>query len=64
MLFCMARERFLSEGYVQIGMDHFALPEDELALAVGKRPPHPPRAFIKEMNHLGVYDGKETIIDR
>jgi oxygen-independent coproporphyrinogen-3 oxidase len=39
-LFCMARERFLSEGYVQIGMDHFALPDDELAQAVVKRRLH------------------------
>lgn len=36
-LFCIARERFLDAGYVQIGMDHFALPDDELAQAVRKR---------------------------
>jgi oxygen-independent coproporphyrinogen III oxidase len=36
-LFCVARERFLSAGYVQIGMDHFALPDDELATAVRDR---------------------------
>jgi oxygen-independent coproporphyrinogen-3 oxidase len=36
-LFCIARERLLGAGYVQIGMDHFALPDDELALAVLKR---------------------------
>ena len=36
-LFCIARERFLGAGYVQIGMDHFALPEDELARAVLNR---------------------------
>lgn len=28
-----ARERLLAAGYVAIGMDHFALPEDELATA-------------------------------
>jgi oxygen-independent coproporphyrinogen-3 oxidase len=36
-LFCLARERFLDAGYVQIGMDHFALPQDELARAVPDR---------------------------
>jgi len=36
-LFCVARERFLDAGYVQIGMDHFALPDDELATAVKRR---------------------------
>ncbi len=30
-LFCIARERFLGAGYEQIGMDHFVLPDDELA---------------------------------
>lgn len=28
-----ATERLISEGYVYIGMDHFALPDDELAIA-------------------------------
>jgi oxygen-independent coproporphyrinogen-3 oxidase len=32
-LFALARERFLRAGYVSIGMDHFALPSDELARA-------------------------------
>jgi oxygen-independent coproporphyrinogen III oxidase len=32
-LFVEAMERFLAAGYQQIGMDHFALPEDELAQA-------------------------------
>jgi oxygen-independent coproporphyrinogen-3 oxidase len=32
-LFIEARERFLASGYRQIGMDHFALPEDELSIA-------------------------------
>jgi oxygen-independent coproporphyrinogen-3 oxidase len=32
-LFIEARERFLGAGYRQIGMDHFALPGDELARA-------------------------------
>jgi oxygen-independent coproporphyrinogen-3 oxidase len=35
-LFGIARERFLAAGYVPIGMDHFALPEDELARALGE----------------------------
>lgn len=32
-IYLMAREHFLSQGYSGIGMDHFALPEDELTLA-------------------------------
>ena len=32
-LFAVARERFLGAGYEPIGMDHFALPDDELAHA-------------------------------
>jgi oxygen-independent coproporphyrinogen-3 oxidase len=32
-LFCIAREMLLRAGYRQIGMDHFALPDDELVLA-------------------------------
>lgn len=28
-----AAERLLAEGYVRIGLDHFAIPEDELAIA-------------------------------
>ena len=36
-LFCRAREAFLQAGYRPIGMDHFAVPEDELARAVETR---------------------------
>ncbi|PKN57019.1 MAG: oxygen-independent coproporphyrinogen III oxidase [Deltaproteobacteria bacterium HGW-Deltaproteobacteria-14] len=32
-LFCDARRTFLDAGYDAIGMDHFALPDDELAIA-------------------------------
>jgi oxygen-independent coproporphyrinogen-3 oxidase len=32
-LYLMAMERFLDAGYEPIGMDHFALPEDDLAVA-------------------------------
>lgn len=32
-LFAIARERFLEAGYVPIGMDHFARPEDDLGRA-------------------------------
>lgn len=39
-LFCIARELLMSAGYVQIGMDHFALPEDELARALSKHRLH------------------------
>ena len=36
-LFCLARDAFLQGGYRPIGMDHFAVPEDELARAVETR---------------------------
>jgi oxygen-independent coproporphyrinogen-3 oxidase len=36
-LLCLAREAFLRAGYCPIGMDHFAVPEDELARAVATR---------------------------
>lgn len=36
-LLCLAREAFLKAGYLPIGMDHFALPEDELGRAVASR---------------------------
>ncbi len=36
-LFCLARDAFLRAGYREIGMDHFAVPEDELAKAVETR---------------------------
>jgi oxygen-independent coproporphyrinogen-3 oxidase len=39
-LFVAAREMFLAAGYVQIGMDHFALPEDELATALARKRLH------------------------
>lgn len=39
-LFCIAREKLLEAGYVAIGMDHFALPEDELARALDQRTLH------------------------
>jgi oxygen-independent coproporphyrinogen-3 oxidase len=32
-LYLIARQQFLQAGYEQIGMDHFALPTDELAIA-------------------------------
>lgn len=32
-MFCLAQERLLQAGYQQIGMDHFALPSDELGRA-------------------------------
>jgi len=35
-LFSAAVERFLGAGYVQIGMDHFALPQDEMAQALAR----------------------------
>jgi oxygen-independent coproporphyrinogen III oxidase len=35
-LYLMAMERFLEAGYQPIGMDHFALPEDELSVAANE----------------------------
>jgi oxygen-independent coproporphyrinogen III oxidase len=35
-LYLMAMDRFLGAGYEPIGMDHFALPEDELAVAAAE----------------------------
>jgi oxygen-independent coproporphyrinogen-3 oxidase len=39
-LIAQAIRTFRSSGYRQIGMDHFALPEDELSIAVGERRLH------------------------
>jgi oxygen-independent coproporphyrinogen-3 oxidase len=39
-LFVAAREQFLAAGYAPIGMDHFSLPEDELAVAARARTLH------------------------
>jgi oxygen-independent coproporphyrinogen-3 oxidase len=39
-LFVIARERLLEAGYEQIGMDHFALPGDEMVQAMRERSLH------------------------
>jgi len=39
-LVTLARQRFLAAGYEAIGLDHFALPDDELARAVRARRLH------------------------
>lgn len=39
-LYESAKERLESEGYIEIGMDHFALPHDELAIAFRERNLH------------------------
>jgi len=39
-LYLMAMERFLDAGYEPIGMDHFALPDDELAVAASEHRLH------------------------
>jgi len=39
-LFSIAREKLLGAGYAQIGMDHFALPGDELVTAMEQRRLH------------------------
>jgi oxygen-independent coproporphyrinogen-3 oxidase len=55
----LARKAFLAAGYRQIGMDHFAVPEDELAQALERRVLH--RNFMgytvqsaRDMVALGV----------
>ena len=39
-LFCLAQQEFLNAGYTAVGMDHFALPEDELSTALESRTLH------------------------
>ena len=39
-LFAAARRLFVEAGYLPIGMDHFALPEDELSIALSERRLH------------------------
>lgn len=39
-LFAQAIQAFVGAGYRQIGMDHFALPDDELSLALAERRLH------------------------
>jgi oxygen-independent coproporphyrinogen-3 oxidase len=58
-LFGLARRGFLEAGYRQIGMDHFAVPEDELGRAIEQRALH--RNFMgytvqsaRDMVALGV----------
>jgi len=58
-LVALAIEAFGAAGYRQIGMDHFALPDDELARAIGDRSLH--RNFMgytvqsaRDMVALGV----------
>jgi oxygen-independent coproporphyrinogen-3 oxidase len=58
-LLSQAIDAFTGAGYRQIGMDHFALPEDELAIAVDRRDLH--RNFMgytvqktRDMVALGV----------
>ena len=50
-LFCIARQMLLDAGYEQIGMDHFALPDDELVRARVRRRLH--RNFMGYTVKLG-----------
>lgn len=47
-----AREAFVSAGYVEIGFDHFALPEDELAIALEQATLH--RNFMGYTTQRGL----------
>lgn len=51
-ILCMAIRRFLAEGYVFIGLDHFARPEDELATALEDRTLR--RNFMGHTTQAGV----------
>ncbi|MDD7984786.1 oxygen-independent coproporphyrinogen III oxidase [Lentisphaera marina] len=53
----LARQKFLEAGYVEIGLDHFALPNDELAVAAKKKQLH--RNFMgftvnQSLNIIGI----------
>jgi len=49
--FLRAVEQFQGAGYVYIGLDHFALPDDELAVALGQGELH--RNFMGYTTHRG-----------
>jgi oxygen-independent coproporphyrinogen-3 oxidase len=56
----LARERLLAAGYVDVGMDHYARPDDELALAVRvasefSRLQHAGRRVGVWIRHLGDF---------
>jgi len=51
-LFIQAREQLIQAGYVDIGIDHFALPDDELSIAFKEN--------ILHRNFMGYTTGKDT----
>ena len=53
-LYEICRETFLSAGYTEIGMDHFALPQDSLAEAAAKGTLH--------RNFMGYTDYHTTVL--
>lgn len=53
-LYEIAREIFLAAGYVEIGMDHFALPHDGLAQAMNERRLH--------RNFMGYTDQRTDVL--
>lgn len=53
-LYELARLKFLQAGYVEVGMDHFALPSDELAHATQKKSLH--------RNFMGYTDQKTDVL--
>ncbi|TNE53350.1 MAG: oxygen-independent coproporphyrinogen III oxidase [Bacteroidetes bacterium] len=59
-----ARELFLDAGYIEIGMDHFALPHDDLAIALKNKSLH--RNFMGytvQENNLLIGLGASSISD-
>ncbi|HEU4478852.1 MAG TPA: oxygen-independent coproporphyrinogen III oxidase [Pyrinomonadaceae bacterium] len=53
-LYQLAREMFVSAGYVEIGMDHFALPHDGLAKATGNGTLH--------RNFMGYAEARTSVM--
>lgn len=54
VLYEIAREAFLKAGYVEIGMDHFALPQDGLAKALSRKTLH--------RNFMGYTDQRTDLL--
>jgi oxygen-independent coproporphyrinogen-3 oxidase len=53
-LYEIAREIFLKAGYLEIGMDHFALPEEDLSIAMKNKSLH--------RNFMGYTDQKTDLL--
>jgi oxygen-independent coproporphyrinogen-3 oxidase len=54
LLYEIAREKLLTAGYIEVGMDHFALPTDGLALALKEKTLH--------RNFMGYTDVRTDVL--